>query len=291
MDGVLVVNKPKGLTSTRVVEKVRKRLRTKVGHTGTLDPIATGVLLLTVGRATRFSWIFTGLEKGYRVRGVLGVITDTYDLEGEVLEKREVNVSCKDVENVLERFRGEIEQIPPPYSAKKVEGKRAYRLARKGIKPRLKPISVKVYDIELVWCQLPEFEIYVKVSSGTYVRSLINDIGMELSSGAVVKDLTRESVGPFKLGEAIDLDELLSSEDPWRFVIPIDKALGFLPKVSLDYFNGKKVLNGNPVLVGEELPEGYVRIYIDETFVGVGSHRSGVLKPERLLIPEGLPQP
>ncbi len=290
MDGVLIIDKPKGITSTRVVEKVRRKLKAKVGHTGTLDPIATGILLLTVGRATRFSWIFTGLEKGYRVHGVLGLITDTYDLEGEVLEKREVRVSCEDLEGVLKRFCGEIEQVPPPYSAKKVGGKRAYRLARKGVKPQLKPVRVKIYRIELSWCRIPEFEIYTEVSSGTYVRSLVNDIGKELSSGAVVKDLTRERVGPFTLREAVPLEEFLDSEDPWRFVIPIDRSLSFLPKVSLDFFKGRKVLNGNPVLVEGDLQEGYVRIYIDETFVGVGVHRSGVLKPERLLIPEGLLQ-
>ncbi len=269
---------------------MRRKLKVKVGHTGTLDPIATGVLVLTVGRATRFSWIFTNLEKGYRVRGLLGLITDTYDMEGEILEEREVKVGCGDIEKVLEKFRGEIEQIPPPYSAKKVEGKRAYRLARRGIKPKLKPVRVNIYRLELTWCSPPEFEVYTEVSSGTYVRSLINDIGRELSSGAVVKDLTRERVGPFTLKEAVQLEEFLDSEDPWGFVIPVDRSLGFLPRVSLDFFKGRKVLNGNPVLVEEDLPEGYVRIYIDENFVGVGFHRSGVLKPERLLIPEGLLQ-
>ena len=288
MEGVLVVNKPKGLTSTRVVEKVRGKLKVKVGHTGTLDPIATGVLVLTVGKATRFSWIFTALEKGYRVRGLLGLVTDTYDLEGKILEEREVKVRCGDIERVLEKFKGDIEQMPPPYSAKKVEGKRAYRLARKGIKPRLRPVKVRVYRLELTWCSPPEFEVYTEVSSGTYVRSLINDIGRELSSGAVVKDLIRERVGPFTLREAVPLEEFLSSEDPWEFVVPVDSSLSFLPRVSLDFFKGRKVLNGNPVLVEEDLPEGYVRIYIDENFVGVGTYRSGILKPERLLIPEGL---
>jgi len=283
MDGIVLISKPKGLTSTRVVEKVRKRLKVKVGHTGTLDPIARGLLVLTVGKATRFSWIFTGLEKGYRVRGILGVITDTYDLEGEVLLRKEVRVGCGEVERVLEEFRGEIEQVPPPFSAKKVGGKRSYRLARKGLRPDLKPVKVKIYHIELTWCQIPEFEVYARVSSGTYMRSLINDIGNKLSSGAAVKDLTRESVGPFTLREAVELEEFLASEDPERFVLPIDEALGFLPRVSLDYFSGKKVLSGNPVLVSNQLPEGYVRIYIDETFVGVGSYRSGVLRPERLL--------
>ncbi len=282
--GLLTLNKPKGITSTRVVEKVRRKLKTKVGHTGTLDPIATGVLILLVGKATRFSWLFLSMDKSYRVSALLGIVTDTYDLEGSVLEEKEVNVSCDDVVKILEKFRGEMEQTPPPYSAKKIEGKRAYRLARKGIVPQLKPVKVKVYELKLLRCDIPEFELYMKVSSGTYVRSLIHDIGRELSIGAVVKELTRESVGPFTLGESVDLKEFLKSDDPWSYVVPIDRALSFIPKVSLDTFSGKKILSGNPVLLREEPGDGYVRIYIDDSFVGVGVVTGKVLKPERLLV-------
>ncbi len=288
MDGVLPVNKPKGITSTRVVEKVRRKLWVKVGHTGTLDPMATGVLLLTVGGATRFSWLFTGLEKEYKVKALLGLITDTYDLEGKVLEEREVNVGCDEIEKVLEEFRGELEQVPPPFSAKKVSGRRAYKLARKGIKPELRPVKVTVYEIKLLECSPPEFELYLKVSSGTYVRSLVHDIGGKLSTGAVVKELVRLSVGPFRIEDAVELDDLLKARDPWSFLIPVDKALSFLPSVSLDFFNGRKVLSGNPVLLRGNVPRGYVRIYVDSTFVGVGTVDSNVLKPERLLIPESL---
>lgn len=282
--GILLIDKPKGITSTKVVEKVRKRLKTKVGHTGTLDPIATGLLILLVGKATRFSWIFLNMDKTYRVKALLGIKTDTYDLEGEVLESREVKVSCEDLVKATDIFVGEIEQTPPPFSAKKVKGKRAYSLARKGLTPELKPVRVKVYEIELISCEIPEFELRIKVSSGTYVRSLIHDIGKELSTGAVVKELVREEIGPFSLKDSVSLKDFLNSEDPWDYVIPVEEALSFLPKVSLDYFNGKKVLSGNPVLVGNGVKEGYVRIYIDDTFVGIGLLRSGVLKPERLLI-------
>jgi len=139
-DGVLIVNKPKGITSTRVVERVKRKLKTKVGHTGTLDPIATGVLVLLIGKATRFSWLFLNMEKIYRVTALLGVSTDTYDIEGNVLKRSEVDVRCEEIEELLSTFRGSIEQFPPPFSAKKIEGKRAYKLARKGIRPKLKPI-------------------------------------------------------------------------------------------------------------------------------------------------------
>ncbi len=287
MDGVLIVNKPSGITSTRVVEKVRRKLKTRVGHTGTLDPLADGLLILLIHRATRFSWLFLGMDKGYRVSARLGVETDTYDMEGTVLRETEVSLSCEQLEKTLGEFTGEIEQVPPPFSAKKVRGKRAYRLARKGIKPDLKPVRVKVYRIELLRCRIPEFEISVLVSSGTYVRSLIHDIGRRLSTGAVVERLTRVRIGPFTLDSAVDLESFLRSEDPWRHVIPVEKALSFLPAVDLDSFSGERVLHGNPVLLSEPT-EGYVRIYVDRTFVGVGKAENSVLKPERLLLPEHL---
>ncbi len=286
-DGVLLINKPRGVTSTRVVEKVRRRLKTRVGHTGTLDPIARGLLVLLVGRATRFSWLFLKMEKSYRVVALLGITTDTYDVEGEVLETAEVRVDCEEVENALGDFMGEIEQLPPPFSAKKVGGKRAYRLARKGLKPELKPVRVNVQELRLERCEPPEIELFMRVSSGTYVRSLVHDLGQKLKVGATVKELIRESVGPFSLERSTDLDEFLNSESPWSYVIPVEDAFSFLPRVSLDYFKGRKVLHGNPVLLGGEAGDGYVSIYIDSVFVGVGRVESGVLKPERLLIPEG----
>jgi len=258
MDGLLILRKPSGITSSQVVEKIRKRLRTKAGHTGTLDPLAQGVLLVLLGKATRFSWIFTELRKRYRVKGRLGMETDTYDVEGNLLAEKEVSVRCDQLREVLRSFRGEIEQIPPPFSAKRIGGKRAYRLARKGVKPPLKPVRVKVYEINLLSCNIPEFEIETLVSSGTYIRSLIHDVGQKLSTGAIVTELIRTEVGPFSLDSAVDLDELLKDEDPRRFVVPVEEGLSFLPAVFLDRFRG----------------------------VGVGSLRGGILKPERLIPPE-----
>ncbi len=286
-DGVLLIDKPKGITSTRVVERVKRKLKTKVGHTGTLDPIATGVLVLLVGKATRFSWLFLNMDKTYRVTALFGLSTDTYDIEGEVVAKSEATFRCEDVERLLNLFRGSIEQYPPPFSAKKVEGKRAYRLARKGIQPKLKPVRVTVYELEMERCEPPEVELLMRVSSGTYVRSLVHELGKEAGTGAVVKELTRLSVGPFSLRDAVSLEEFLSSEEPWEYVLPLEEAFSFLPKVSLDFFNGKKILNGNPVLLKDKTEEGSVTIYIDDTFVGVGRVESGILKPERLIIPEG----
>ncbi len=286
MDGIILLNKPKGISSSRAVEKVRKKLKTKVGHTGTLDPLATGLLILLVGRATRFSWLFLNMDKSYEVTALLGISTDTYDVEGKVFEEKEVKVSCEDVAEAIARFEGEILQLPPPYSAKKVSGKRAYKLARKGVKPDLKPVKVRVYRIEMISCNIPEFKVSMRVSSGTYVRSLIKDIGDELSCGGAVKDLVRTSVGAFHIESSVQLEEFLSSEDPEQYVMPIDKALSFLPPVEVDTFHAKKVLHGNEVLLCDYSKRGDVRIYMNGEFLGVGRLEGGILKPLRLIPPD-----
>jgi len=286
MDGVLLIDKPEGITSARSVERIRKKLRTKAGHTGTLDPIATGLLIILTGKATRFAWIFQSLDKGYLTCALLGLRTDTYDVEGKVLEEREVNVDCDKIEVVLEGFRGEVLQQPPPFSAKKVGGKRAYRLARRGEEPELKPVRVNIRDIRLVECAPPRFTFYCLVSSGTYIRSLVNDIGLALGTGAVIESLRRTEVGPFRVEDAVPLEEFLSCEEPNQFLIPVDKALSFLPEVRVDPFTGERILKGVSVPLKETGGEGSVRIYINEKFVGVGTIKSGILKPERLIPPE-----
>ena len=283
MDGVLLIDKPKGLTSARVVEKVKRKLKTKAGHTGTLDPIATGLLVILTGRATRFAWIFQSLDKEYVTDAILGIRTDTYDMEGRVIEKRDVKVNCEEVRRAVESFGGEILQKPPPYSAKKIGGKRAYRLARKGEEPELKPAKVNIKEIKLTYCSPPRFSFYCVVSSGTYIRSLVNDIGLKLGTGAVIENLRRTGVGVFRIEDAVVLEELLSSEDPIRYLIPIEKALSFLPEVRVDAFTGDRVLKGMSVVLREFSAEGNVRIYVDDKFVGVGLVRSGILKPERLI--------
>ena len=283
MDGVLLIDKPAGITSAGAVERIRKKLRTKAGHTGTLDPIATGLLVILTGKATRFSWIFQELSKGYYTRGILGVVTDTYDVEGTVLENREVRVSCEDLEEIVRSFRGEIIQNPPPFSAKKVSGKRAYKLARKGVSPPLKPVKVTVHEIRLERCTIPSFEVFALVSSGTYMRTLIHDIGLKARTGAVVESLRRLSVGPFRVEEAISLDKFMDADDPSPFIIPVDRALSFLPEVSLNSFQGDRIMKGTSLLIPDRQEEGNVRIYINSKFVGVGHLRSGVLKPKRLI--------
>ncbi len=283
MDGALFIDKPEGITSTRVVEKVRKKLRVRVGHTGTLDPMATGLLILLVGRATRFAWLFQELPKTYIAEGKLGEITDTYDSEGEVLERREVSVGCGELGTLVNGFEGKLLQTPPPFSAKKVRGRRAYRLARKGKSLQLNPVEVEVYSLELLECRIPYFRLSATVSSGTYVRSLIHDIGLKAGCGAVLIDLRRTGVGIYSVESAVSLEEFLASQDPERYMLDISEALRFLGRVDLDALQRSRLEKGSPVYVGSAGTEGNVRIFSDQRFMGVGELRDGILKPVRLL--------
>ncbi len=282
MGGVLLINKPRGITSTGVVEKVREKLGEKVGHTGTLDPIAQGLLVLLVGTSTRFSPLFLNMDKSYEVVARLGVETDTYDAEGKVLRECEVKTTCEEVEKVLGEFVGEIEQTPPKFSAKRVKGRRAYELARRGIDFELKKVKVKVYRASLLDCSLPRVKFFFEVSSGTYVRSLINDIGKRVSCGAIVEELQRVKVGPFSLEEAINLQDFLKSDKPKEYLIPVEEALNFLPKYELSG-QSKKLLKGGSVTLRRKINSRFVRLFYNERFVGIGELRGKELKPYRLL--------
>ncbi len=209
--GFLLVDKPKGLTSHDVVDALRRITKIKkIGHAGTLDPIATGLLILGVGRkATKKLSIFQKLDKEYLLKARLGVISDTFDVEGKIEEKRVEKIPSKEeIEKVLKEFTGKILQTPPAFSAKKIKGKKAYELARKGIKVNLKPVEVEIFKIEILNYQFPFLELKVHCSSGTYVRSLVNDIGEKLKCGAIVEELKRTKIGNFSLKDAISLSEI-----------------------------------------------------------------------------------
>ena len=285
MDGALLIDKPKGITSTQVVEEVKKKLKAKVGHTGTLDPIATGLLILLVNKATRFAWIFLNLPKTYVFKIQFGAETDTYDAEGKIIKTTDKPLDCEKLKEILEKFRGEIEQIPPPFSAKKVKGKRAYELARKGKKVELKPVKVKVYEIKLLECNEKERDakLLVEISSGGYIRSLAHDIGKDLSLGGYVKELRRTKVNGISVDEAIKFEEFLKTENPWEYVIPVDKLIRFLPEIKLNSFQAGRILNGQSILIKNYDYSGLVKIYEDGKFIGIGELISGILKPKRLI--------
>ncbi len=283
VSGVLLVDKPKGPTSMEVLEGIKKRFKVKVGHAGTLDPIATGLLVVLVGEATKFSQFFIGLDKTYETTAKLGEITDTYDAEGKITQSRPVEVSCQDIEAVLKTFTGKLLQKPPPFSAKRIGGKRAYELARSGLKVDIKPVEVYVYKAELLECEIPFVKFLFEVSSGTYIRSLIHDIGLELSCGAHMVELRRLRVGSFKVEMAVSYNRLLSLEDLSGLLIPVGEALSFMPKITLEGGLSRRIKHGSVIRLKESLEKTFVRLYEYDTFIGVGLIEGNTLRPYRLM--------
>ncbi|MBN2186309.1 MAG: tRNA pseudouridine(55) synthase TruB [Dehalococcoidia bacterium] len=212
MDNILFVDKPKGITSSRVVELIRGKLKVKTGHTGTLDPLATGLLIILTGKRTKEASLFLKLDKAYEVKAILGVETDTFDAEGKILRQSNREVTKEELGKVLDELRGDIWQVPPSFSAKKLEGRKAYQLARRGITVDLSPQKVSVYSLELKEFQFPYFTLTCDVSSGFYVRSLIHDIGEKLGVGATVLEVRRTKVGPYQIEQAKTLEEILEGE-------------------------------------------------------------------------------
>lgn len=209
MNDILFVDKPKGLTSSRVVELIRRQLKVKAGHTGTLDPLATGLLIILTGKRTKEASLFLHSDKAYDVRVVLGLETDTFDSEGRVLRQNDKQITREELQEVLSEFHGDVWQVPPPFSAKKLEGRKAYQLARKGIAVHIPPKKVSIYSLELKAFEFPYFSLSCDVSSGFYVRSLAHDIGERLGVGATVVEVRRTRVGPHLLGQARSLEEIL----------------------------------------------------------------------------------
>jgi tRNA pseudouridine55 synthase len=239
LDGVIVVDKPEGWTSHDVVAKVRGIARTKrIGHLGTLDPIATGVLPLVLEKATRLAQFYTRSDKIYEGVVRFGWSTNTYDRAGEpTSEQQEVRVDAEALEGLLERFRGEFLQTPPPVSAKKVDGKRAYDLARQAVAVELEPVKVSVYELALLGVDGAEARLRVHCSGGTYVRSLAHDLGQLLGCGAHLRDLRRTASAEFEIGQAHTIAQLQSLADGDRLVdaiVPAGKMLPAMPSVYVD---------------------------------------------------------
>jgi tRNA pseudouridine55 synthase len=238
ISGVLVIDKPVGLTSHDVVQVIRKGTNIRrVGHTGTLDPRASGVLVVLVGPAVRLSEYVSASDKRYQAIMRLGATTDTYDEEGSVMSSSPVEITEEQFETALKQFIGEIEQVPPPYSAVKVNGKKAYEMAREGEEVELAPRIINVYNLELLEWAPPEAVIDVYCSSGTYVRSLANDLGKSLGCGAHLVGLRRTKSGRFTLRDAVPLRKLRDSFDQgdwYQYLIPAAEALSDWPAVELD---------------------------------------------------------
>lgn len=293
ISGIVVLDKANGLSSNAALQEVKRLYEAnKAGHAGSLDPLATGVLPVCLGEATKVSQFLLDSDKRYRARIKLGIRTDTGDREGSIIERNEgISVSRKAIERALTKFKGEVEQVPPMHSAIKMNGVPLYKLARKGITVEREPRLVTLYQICLVEFVNSELELEISCSKGTYIRTIADDLGQELGCGAHVIELRRTQAGVFTEKDSISAEELaLEKENRGldkidQFLIPMDRAIQDLPEVNLPSITASHVKNGQAVLVRHLPKNGLVRMYEDEQFIGIGSiDDDGKVAPRRLII-------
>jgi tRNA pseudouridine55 synthase len=286
--GVFPVEKGPGVTSFQVVAHLRRVLRApKVGHGGTLDPEATGVLPILIGEATKLTPYLVELDKEYLATVRLGITTETQDLSGAVVGTRPVPpLAREEIQAALGRFVGSISQVPPMYSAIHRGGKRLYELAREGLNVEREPRQVTVHSIALEALALPDLTIRVHCGKGVYVRTLAADLGEALGCGAALAALTRTRVGPYRLEDAVPWTQIRDARDPsplWQRLLPPDSALGAFPAVRLDAAATRAFAHGQSAAV-PGCPHGLVRVYgPDGGLLGLGTGGGGRVKPERLL--------
>lgn len=260
MNGIVIVDKPQGWTSQDVTARLRWVYATRrIGHGGTLDPMATGVLPVFVGRATRGVEFFEHAEKTYDTVLLLGRTTDTQDVTGATLAEKAVHLSPADIEKVLPRFRGDILQVPPMYSALKVNGKKLYELARKGQEVERQPRPITVFELTNLGFDGTRLSLRVRCSKGTYIRTLCQDIGEALGCGGCMEALRRTKAGDYTIEEAVPLEQLLESETPERYLRGLDTMFAHCPAVTLTANQEKRCRNGNPF--SSPLPQGTYRAY------------------------------
>ena len=278
MNGVLIIDKPAGWTSMDVCAKLRGVFHEKrVGHGGTLDPMATGVLPVFLGRATRAVEYATDSDKEYIAGIKLGVVTNTQDTTGEVLEEHPVTVSRADLEAILPQFTGQLDQIPPMFSAIKKDGKKLYELARKGVEVERKPRHIIIKELEIVGQNDDiTYELRVLCSKGTYVRTLCHDIGAALGCGAAMCSLRRSMAAGYTLADAVTLEQVLTSENPASLARMVDTCFGQYPAVTIDGKNLFLAKNGNPF--PWDGPEDTFRVYDpDGNFLLLGLVKNGTM--------------
>ncbi len=277
MNGIVIVDKPAGWTSQDVTARLRRVFNTRrIGHGGTLDPMATGVLPVFVGRATRGVEFFEHAEKTYEAVLRLGISTDTEDMTGRVLETKPVSVTESKFLEILHLFRGNILQTPPMYSALKVDGQKLYDLARKGVTVERKPRPITIFELTCMEFSGETAKIRVRCSKGTYIRTLCKDIGLALGCGGCMEALRRVSAGEYTAEKAIPLQTLLESEAPEQFLRPIDSMFRNYEAYTMTDKQSLRCKNGNSFSV--KLPEGTYRVY-DQTgaFMALSQVRDGVM--------------
>lgn len=293
LNGILLIDKPHGMTSNQALQRAKRLLQAcKAGHTGSLDPIATGLLPLCFGEATKVSQFMLDADKQYWVRIKLGEETTTYDIEGEVVARAPVKVDRRQIETALKSFTGTISQLPPMYSAVKQGGQALYKLAREGKEVERQSREVTVYRIDLLDFDGEYVELEILCSKGTYVRTIAHDLGQQLGCGAHVAELRRLGVGDFRIDEAISLDEiedLQSPEECERVLLPVDEALLGLPDVTLTSLATHYLLQGQPVTARHGQEPGLVRLYNEQNaFLGMGEVLDdGRVAPKRLMCVSG----
>ncbi len=268
MDGIVNVNKPLGITSHDVVYRLRKILNIKkIGHTGTLDPEASGVLPMCVGKGTKMVEYLTAANKQYRARLQLGAFTDTQDASGEIIESFQVNVTEKQIRDVIQSFVGDVTQIPPMYSAIKIDGKKLYELAREGVVVEREPRTITIHNIEIIKIDLESntVDMLVDCSKGTYIRTLCNDIGAALGCGGHMSALHRTKSGRFDVVDAYTLEEIeeMARREDFSFMTPVSEALPECKKIVLAERNAYRVRNGMKITV-QGLADGEIYRVFDE---------------------------
>lgn len=289
MDGIIIINKGKNYTSNDVVSIVKKITKSKVGHTGTLDPNATGVLPLLIGNATKVSKYLINHDKEYEVVLQLGIRTETADVEGKVIEEKEVTAEMLNKDNIeekLQQFIGKQEQIPPIYSAIKVNGKKLYEYARRGQEVELKPRQIEIYSIQLVGINEKEKQISFKVkcSKGTYIRSLCEDISKKLGTVGYMKELNRLQVGEFYIKDAVTISEMKEKIEAGNLesIITIEEIFKNNPQIQLEQEQIEPYING--VKINTEKTNGVYRIYKPNgTFIGLGIIENSKLKRDLVI--------
>ena len=291
--GIVVLDKVAGISSNSALQEVKRIFEAnKAGHTGSLDPLATGVLPLCLGEATKVSQFLLDSDKKYLARVRLGIRTDSGDSEGNIIEQQDaVNVTRQQVEQALENFRGEIEQLPPMHSALKVDGVPLYKLARQGISIEREPRLVTIYAIALTQFEGDELELEIACSKGTYIRTIADDLGQMLGCGAHIIALRRTQAGAFTEANCVSAEALTQEKELSglgaidQHLIAMDRAVSNLPEVRLPSDTAGFVKHGQAVLIPHLPAEGLVRLYEDEQFIGIGViDDDGKVAPRRLLV-------
>ncbi len=280
MNGILLVDKPQGWTSHDVVAKLRGVLgERRIGHSGTLDPMATGLLVVFLGRATRAVQFAEAHEKTYLAGMRTGIVTDTQDITGEVLKTSGIRPKREDLLSVLPEFTGELMQLPPMYSAVKINGQRLYKLARNGVEIQRQPRPITIGELSLLGEGEGDFSLRIRCSKGTYIRTLVNDIGEKMGCGAALSSLRRITSGDFSISQAYTLEQIIQAAEESRaegLLLPVDSLFSLYPPLSVNDEQLKKCLCGSSIPIAE--PDGEYRFYApDGSFLLLGSVCGGVM--------------